>query len=63
MTVKILDNCCNPAYLDLLKFIASTSDNWNLQYPIGTDEITGEEVPFEDKFLKLDIINNGIRNP
>ena len=63
MTVKILDNCCSPAYLDLLKFIASTSDNWNLQYPIGIDETTGEEIPFEDKFLKLDIINNGIRNP
>jgi hypothetical protein len=63
MTVKILDNCCSLAYLDFLKYVASGSDNWNLQYPIGIDEITGEEVPFEDKFLKLDIINHGIRNP
>ena len=57
MTVKILDNCCSPAYLDFLKFVATTSDNWNLQYPLG------EEISFEDKFLKLDIINHGIRNP
>ena len=62
MKVKILDNCCSPAYLDFLKFVASTSDNWNLFYPIGTDDITGEEIPFEEKFLKLDIINHGIRN-
>ena len=63
MTVKILDNCCSPAYLDYLKSVASVEDNWNFRYPIGIDEITGEEIPFEDKFLKLDIINHGIRNP
>jgi len=63
MTVKILDNCCSPAYLDFLKFEAAVSDNWNLQYPMGIDEITGKEFPFEEKFLKLDIINHGIRNP
>ncbi|SVC92309.1 uncharacterized protein METZ01_LOCUS345163 [marine metagenome] len=63
MTVKILDNCCSPDSLDFLKLVATAADNWNLQYPIGIDETTGEEIPFEDKFLKLDIINNGIRNP
>ena len=57
MTVKILDNCCSPAYLDFLKLVATTSDNWNLQFPMG------EEITFEEKFLKLDIINHGIRNP
>jgi len=25
--VKILDNCCSPAYLDCLKFIASAENN------------------------------------
>ena len=61
MTVKILDNCCSPAYLDFLKFVASTSDNWNLQYPIGEDRSwIIDEIPFEDKFLKLDILQDGI---
>ena len=58
MAVKIIDNCCSPAYLDCLKFIASSSDNWNLKYP------QAEEASIEDKFLKLDIINNnGIGHP
>ena len=52
--VKILDNCCSLEYLDRLKMIASTAENWNLRYP------EGEEFVIEDKFLKLDIINNGI---
>ena len=26
--VKILNNCCCPAYLDLLKEVAATSENW-----------------------------------
>ena len=52
--IKILDNCCSPAYLDCLKRVAAASDNWNLQYPAG------EEIPFEDKFLKLDILQDGI---
>ena len=55
--VKILDNCCSPAYLDVLKNTAANSENWNLYYPLG------EEFSIEDKFLKLDIINDGIRNP
>ena len=52
MTVKILDNCCSPSYLDCLKGIASNSENWNLIYPAGDD------FPIEKKFLKLDIIAN-----
>ena len=50
--VKILNNCCSPAYLDCLKQVAINSDNWNLNYP------EGEDVPVENKFLKLDIIRN-----
>ena len=58
MAVKIIDNCCSPAYLDCLKFIASNSDNWNLKYP------QAEEASIEDKFLKLDIIDhNGMKHP
>ena len=55
MAVKILDNCCSPEYLDFLKIVASTSESWNMRYP--------ERRSIEDKFLKLDIINNGVRNP
>ena len=54
MKVKILDNCCSPAYLDCIKNVALDSENWNLRYPHG--------IPIEEKFLKLDIIDEGIRN-
>ena len=57
MAIKILDNCCSPLYLDYLKNIASTADNWNLKYP------RGKEVSFEMKFPKIDIIANGIQHP
>ena len=57
MAIKILDNCCSPLYLDYLKNIASTADNWNLKYP------RGKEVSFEMKFPKIDIIANGIHHP
>ena len=49
MAIKILDNCCSSDYLDYLKFIASTSENWNMKYPAG--------VSIEDRFLKLDIMH------
>ena len=60
MAVKIIDNCCSPAYLDTLKNIATSSDNWNLRYG-GKQGST-----IEDKFPKLDIINNaqyGMKHP
>ena len=54
--VKIIDNCCSPAYLETLKTFASNSENWNLKYP-PTSLI-------EDRFLKLTIIDNrNIRHP
>ena len=54
MTIKILDNCCSLDYLDTLKSIASNSENWNMIYPVG------EKVPIEDKFPKLEIIDEGM---
>ena len=55
MAVKIIDNCCSPKYLDYLKFVASTSENWNLLYPPA--------FPIENRFLKLDIIYQGVKHP
>ena len=58
MVVKIIDNCCSPAYLDCLKNNAVASENWNIKFPAG------EEFSIEDKFLKLDIINRkGVGHP
>ena len=48
--LQIIENCCSISYLDMLKFAAMNSANWNFKYPIG--------MPFEDKHLKLDIIEN-----
>ena len=48
--LEVIENCCSISYLDMLKFAAVNSANWNLKYPIG--------MPFEDKHLKLDIIEN-----
>ena len=55
MSVKIIDNCCSLSYLNLLKDVASNSDNWQLKHPMN--------VPIDDRFLKLNIIDNGIRHP
>ena len=46
--IKIIDNCCSPAYLDCLKDIAAQDGNWNMWNP--------NDVPIEDRFLKLNII-------
>ena len=48
--LQVIENCCSTSYLDMLKFAAMNSANWNLKYPIGAS--------FEDKHLKLDIIEN-----
>jgi len=50
--IKIIDNCCSLEYLNCLKQLASMSENWNMRYPA--------EHPIEDKFLKLDILQDGI---
>ena len=51
--VKILNNCCSPAYLDYLKYVASGMERWHLKYPPA--------LSIEDKFLKLDIIRDGVK--
>lgn len=50
MKLKVIENCCSTSYLDMIKFAAMNSSNWNLKYPIGME--------FEDKHLKLDILEN-----
>ena len=55
MAVEILDDCCSPAYLDCLKFVAFDSENWNFHFPGGA--------PIEEKHLKLRIIENGLKHP
>ena len=52
---KIIDNCCSPTYLDLIKYIAGNSENWNMYFPGGA--------PIEEKHLKLNIIENGPKHP
>jgi len=53
--VKILNNCCSPAYITCLKDIASNSENWNMKFPIAH--------PIEEKFLKLNIIDGELKAP
>ena len=48
--IQVLENCCSASYLDMMKHAATNSSNWNMKYPIGME--------FEDKHLKLDIIEN-----
>jgi len=48
--LQVIENCCSTSYLDMLKSAAMNSSNWNLKYPLG--------MSFEDKHLKLDIIEN-----
>ena len=48
--IQVIENCCSAFYLDMLKHTATNSSNWNMKYPIGME--------FENKHLKLDIIEN-----
>ena len=48
--LRVIENCCSPQYLEMMKGIAERSSTWNLKHPLG--------FPFEDKHLKLDIIEN-----
>ena len=53
--LQIIEDCCSPYYLDMLKHSVVNSSSWNMKYPQGR--------PFEDKHLKLDIIDNEIKEP
>ena len=48
--IKIIDNCCSPAYLNTIMHVALHSATWNMAYPMNT--------PTEERFPKLDIVNN-----
>jgi len=43
--LQVIENCCSTSYLDMLKFAALNSANWNFKYPLG--------MPFEpvDEFI------------
>ncbi len=48
--LEVIEDCCSPYYLEMMRQSAINSEAWNLKYPQGR--------PFEDKHLKLDIIEN-----
>ena len=48
--IKIIDNCCSPAYLNSIQHVALLSAAWNMGYPMGS--------PIAERFPKLDIIKN-----
>ena len=39
--LRVIENCCDLQYLEMMKGVAETSDTWNLKHPLG--------FPFEDK--------------
>ncbi len=53
--LEIIENCCTPYYLDSMKYHVMNSCSWNLNYP--------QNKPFEDKHLKIDVINNEVKEP
>lgn len=53
--LEVIEDCCSPFYLDMIKHSAISSESWNMKYPQGK--------PFEDKHLKLDIIDGDIKEP
>ena len=73
MDVKIIDNCCSPVQLDFFKYVACNSGSWHWRYPmsasstlLGTDinVLTPfkDEVTIDQKFPKIDIVWNGIKD-
>lgn len=53
--LEVIDNCCSPYYLEMMKQSAISSESWNMRYPQGRS--------FEDKHLKLDVIVNEVKEP
>ena len=51
MAIKIIDNCCSSEFLDYLKHVAVSAENWSLFYPPSCS--------IEDKFWKLNIFRYG----
>ena len=48
--LEVIENCCSKQYLDMLLFAAQNSKEWHFKYPLGKK--------FEDKHLKMDVIEN-----
>ena len=44
--LEIIEDCCSPYYLEMMRQSAISSESWNMRYPQGR--------PFEDKHLKLE---------
>ncbi len=53
--LEVIEDCCSPYYLEMMRQSAINSEAWNLKYPQGR--------PFEDKHLKLDVIVNEVKEP
>ena len=53
--LEVIDNCCSPYYLEMMRQSAISSESWNMRYPQGRS--------FEDKHLKLDVIVNEVKEP
>ena len=53
--LQVIEDCCSLYYLEMMKHAVVSSSSWNMKYPQGK--------PFEDKHLKLDIIDNEVKEP
>jgi len=53
--LQVIENCCSSYYLDSMFYHVTQSDRWNMKYPQGR--------PFDEKHLKIDIIDNEIKEP
>ena len=53
--LQVIEDCCSPYYLEMMKHAVVSSSSWNMKYPQGK--------LFEDKHLKLDIIDNEVKEP
>ena len=42
--LRVIENCCDLQYLEMMKGVAETSETWNLKHPLG--------FPFKDKQIK-----------
>ena len=52
--LEVIENCCSKQYLDMIFYAAQNSEEWHFKYPLGMN--------FEDKHLKMDIIENAPSN-
>jgi len=52
--LEVINNCCSKQYLDMIFYAAENSEEWHFKYPLGTK--------FEDKHLKMDVIENAPSN-